>query len=127
MRKLGKEICLVIHDWLSDHINELKSPILALSDEWKNTKEMLASIKKREEDALWALTELFRWGMGDDYEKEFIVDRETLDDGEEVPIYTIADRDGNLRYFRVDFTDTWRAIEVRFETRLVEVTKWFEV
>ena len=59
MRDIVKELCYFMHKFVSEHIEELRRPPYEITD-YKNEKQMLSAIKKNEEDAVWALTELSR-------------------------------------------------------------------
>lgn len=101
---LTKEMC----NFVKKHLNEIKLPITNLG--FKDEEEMLNNIKSNTIEASWALTELLRWGMSQDYSKQYLVDEEG--------VYKIGEY-----YFVVEF---WEPIEVEKRTKLVEVVEWIK-
>ena len=96
-----------MHNFIKEHLNEIKEPVTKLG--FKDEKEMLNKIKSKTIEASWALTELLRWGMSQDYSKQYLVDKEER-------VYKIGEY-----YFVVEF---FEPIEFEKITKLVEVVKW---
>ena len=96
-----------MHNFIKEHLNEIKEPVTKLG--FKDEKEMLNKIKSNTIEASWALTELLRWGMSQDYSKQYLVDKEER-------VYKIGEY-----YFVVEF---FEPIEFEKITKLVEVVKW---
>lgn len=95
--------------FVKEHLSEIKEPITKLG--FKDEEEMLDKIKTNAIDTCWALTELLRWGMTQDYGKQYLVD-------EEEGVYKIGEY-----YFVVEF---FEPIEVEKRTKLVEVVEWIK-
>lgn len=98
-----------MYNFVKEHLNEIKEPVTKLG--FKNEKEMLNKIKSNTIEASWALTELLRWGMSQDYNKQYLVD-------EKEGVYKIGEY-----YFIVEF---FEPIEVEKVIKLVEVVKWIK-
>lgn len=96
-----------MHNFVKEHLNEIKLPVTKLG--FRDEKEMLNKIKSKTIIASWALTELLRWGMSQDYRKQYLVD-------EEEGVYKIGEY-----YFVVEH---FEPIEVKKTTKLVEVVEW---
>ena len=99
-----------MHNFVKEHLNEINRPITQLG--FKDEKEMLNKIKSNAIEASWALTELLRWGMSQDYSKQYLVD-------EEEGVYKIGEY-----YFVVEH---FEPIEVEKRTKLVEVVEWIKI
>lgn len=98
-----------VHNFVKEHLDEIKEPITKLG--FKDEEEMLDKIKSNTIEASWALTELLRWGMIQDYNKQYLVD-------EKEGVYKIGEY-----YFIVEF---FEPIEVEKIIKLVEVVKWIK-
>ena len=98
-----------MYNFVKEHLNEINRPATRLG--FKDEEEMLNEIKSNTIEASWALTELLRWGMSQDYSKQYLVD-------EEEGVYKIGEY-----YFVVEF---WEPIEVEKITKLVEVDEWIK-
>lgn len=98
-----------MYNFVKKHLNEIKLPITNLG--FKDEKEMLNKIKSNTIEASWALTELLRWGMSQDYSKQYLVD-------EEEGVYKIGEY-----YFVVEH---FEPIEVEKITKLIEVVEWIK-
>lgn len=122
MKDIVKELCYFMHKFVSEHIEELKWPPCKITY-CKNEKQLLSAIKKNEMDALWALTELCLWGLGDNYTKLFVADSYEDEDGILVEIFEFVDRAGKRRCFKVNYPD-WTIQEVKRVTKMVEITVW---
>lgn len=123
MRDFNKELCYVMHKFMSEHIDELQRPIEYYGD-WKDRKGLLNSIKRNAIDAAWALTELCRFDLARNHELDFLVER-IDEDGLDIGIYKIVDRDNKERFFKVNFEDYDPIpIEVKRVTKMVEITTW---
>ena len=96
-----------MYNFVKEHLNEINEPITNLG--FKDKKEMLNKIKSNTIEASWALTELLRWGMSQDYSKQYLVD-------EEEGVYKIGEY-----YFVVEH---FEPIKVEKITKLVEVVEW---
>jgi hypothetical protein len=123
MRDFNKELCYVMHKLMQEHIGELQRPIEFYGD-WKDEKALLNSIKRNVVDAVWALTELCRYDLARNHELDFLVER-IDEDGFDIGIYKIVDRDNKERFFKVIIED-YEAIpiEVKRVTKMVEITTW---
>ena len=123
MSDFSKELCYVMHKFVSEHIDDIKVPITSLSDGyWKSYDAMLKSIKRNANDAGWALCELCTWGFDSDYaESCFVADRYETKEGFDEEIFKITDRSGKNRYFKVDAQNNWTPIEVKKVLKLVEI------
>ena len=85
---------------------------------------MLNSIKRNAIDAVWALTELCRFDLARNHELDFLVER-IDEDGFDIGVYKIVDRDNKERFFKVIFDDYEPIpIEVKRVTKMVEITTW---
>lgn len=127
MKDFNKEFCFVMHEFVSERIDELKRPASTMSDTWKSEEDMLNAIKSNVSDAGWALCELCYWGLSTNYARIcFLVDEYEDEDGFDVNIYWFADRDGKDRFFKIDEPNEWKPIEVQRVTKMVEVTLWKE-
>ncbi len=122
MRNIKQELCYFMHKFVSEHIEELRRPPYEITD-YKNEKQMLSAIKKNEEDAVWALTELCSWGLGDNFTKLFVADSYEDEDGILIEIFEFVDRAGKRRCFKVNYPD-WTIKEVKKVTKMIEVTVW---
>ena len=98
-----------MYNFVKKHLDEFKIPVTKLG--FKNEKVMLNKIKSNTIEASWALTELLRWGMSQDYSKQYLVD-------EEEGVYKIGEY-----YFVVEH---FEPIIVKKITKLVEVVEWIK-
>lgn len=113
---IEKELCNFMYSFVKEHKDSIECSAVGFQD----YDDMLEHIKEYWTDAAWALTELCRWGMDNDYSKEFEVAK--LDDEYETPVYCIVDGDECNRYFTFEYNDTWfsNIVEMKPTTKIVE-------
>jgi hypothetical protein len=61
--------------------------------------------------------------MRDDYAKQYFIVDMVIDNGVELDIFKIQDRDDNNRYFKLDYVKE-SIVEVQKVTKLVQVDCW---
>lgn len=59
-----------MYNFVKEHLNEIKRPVTKLG--FKDEEEMLDKIKSNKIEASWALTELLKWAMSQDYNKQYL-------------------------------------------------------
>lgn len=102
-----------IYDFIKDHINEIKYKASDLG--FTRKLKMINCIKKNNNDALWAFTELMYWGMSHNYSEEFIVGH--LDDEFNTPVYK-----WDNYYFIIECEkDKYSLKEVEYITKTIKV------
>lgn len=121
MRNINNELCYAMHKFVSEHLDDMTHKSWACG--YEDDNDMLQSVRSNVEDAIWALDELCRWGMRDDYAKQYFIVDMIIDNGVELDIFKIQDRDGNNRYFKLDYVKE-SIVEVQKVTKLVQVDCW---
>ena len=123
MKTIEKLLCETMHDFVKEHIAEIKDTYDDLG--FKNEKDMLSQIKRKSDIVAWALTELCTCIFSDDYaSKLFSCDLFVNDSGYYVEIFKLNDG-GKERYCRIE--DYGIVVEVNKVTKMVEVTRWEEI
>lgn len=124
MRDLNKELCYVMHKFVSEHIGNIRTKANKMCDEWKDHTRMLKDIKKDAKIASWALYQLCTSDMDKDYTSEMFSFDKYIDANDyEVEIFKIVDRSGKERYFKIDYKNDL-PIEVKRKTKMVEISFW---
>lgn len=66
MNEFEKLVCTQVSEFVRKNIKYLSNELTFYG--FKNNKEMIKCIEEDFQEACWALTELFEWGMNLDYE-----------------------------------------------------------
>ena len=74
-----------IYNLVVEHFDETPAMYKDLTE--KERRKMLNSIKKNNEDAVWAWSELLVWGFERNYTKPYVVGY--IDDEYETPVYNV--------------------------------------
>lgn len=119
MKNLEKELCKVMHEFASEHIDEFTGSYDDLA--FKDSEDMLRQIKSDAKVAVWALMELLDWCLAKNYRMNFLYEAYATDDDEDV--YCIEDSDGKKRFFVVD-PESMKPREVISKKMKVEVIRW---
>lgn len=109
---IEQDICNTIHDFVKEHINEVKNSYDDLG--FKDSEDMLSQIKSDIQIAIWALTELLDWGMSKNYMDSFIVD---------AYVYKVGEH-----YFKMEsWSPEYKIVPVKKVTKIIEITEWEEL
>lgn len=107
MKDINKELCEHMHNFVSDHLDEITDSYESLG--FKDSEDMLEQIKSDVTVATWAISELVTHFMRPNYRDKFYVDDDYF-------IFQFIDSDGNIRYFTTQD-------EYPVEMKLVQETK----
>lgn len=128
MKDIKKVLCERMYEFVNEHINEVTEkkdifgrPQTFGSLGFKDANDMLKQIKKDDEIAYWALTELLIWGLNKDYCRELFIKEET----DTFTVFKLQDGD-NERYLicKYGLHKPIEIKEVRNVTKLVEINTW---
>lgn len=102
-----------IYSFIKENIDEISYKITDLG--FISKLSLLKNIKRNDNDALWAFTELMSWGMNHNYSEEFIVGH--LDDEFNTPVYK-----WDNYYFIIEYEKNKYSIkEVEYITKTIKV------
>lgn len=119
MKNFEKELCKVMHNFVSEHINEVTDSYANLG--FKDSADMLKQIKGDVKVAVWALMELLDWGLAKNYRMDFLYQAYATDD--DADVYCIEDSGNKKRFFVID-CEEMLPYEVKAKKMKVEVTRW---
>lgn len=117
--KIEKELCKVMHKFVSEHIDEVTDSYDSLG--FKNSADMLKQIKSDVKVAVWALMELLDWGLAKNYRMDFLYQAYDTDD--DADVYCIEDSGNKKRFFIID-CEEMIPYEVKAKKIKIEVTRW---
>lgn len=123
MADIKTELCLNMHNFIKNHIDELNCDVTDLG--YENETHMLNQIKTNWEDAVYFLREICTCLLDDDYCSKLYV----VNDNENV--YCLKDSENKVRYFKVIlpydnvFSTTYvDVVEVVSKTKTIVVETW---
>lgn len=116
MRDINKELCKYMHDFVSEHLDEIAYSYESLG--FKDSEDLLEQIKSDVTAATWAISELVIHFMQPNYRNKFYAE------DDDYFIFQFRDSEGNIRYFTLQ--DDY-PVEMKLEQEIKVITKFVPV